>query len=160
MTNVDNRNRTDKGVLGAGRFAPEAKSEAAGVSLSGAVADQSHRAAVSQAASATGIYSGHAYEYLSTAMHTNERDEAVAAIRLNDGCDTVLSHNYATGITTYTCEDMGVSGSTDNDLIQVAVDDICREHEGDADGMFTRLRRESLAAEDLNPQVRSALTAA
>lgn len=155
MTNVDDRSRVVKGLTGAGRFAAEQKQEPDLV-LGGDY--KLHREAVSQAASDTGIYSGHAYEHRSTALQANSRGEAEAYLYLNDGCDVELCHNYGTGVTTYTCDDLDIRDATDPELIQVAVDDICRSYEGDTAGMFNRLREESLAAPDLDRRVRASLS--
>lgn len=157
MTKVDDRSRIVRGLPGGGRFAAEQKQEP-GLELGGAAACEGHGNAVNGAASETGIRSGHAYEYQSTAMLLDPQGRAEAIINLDDGEPTRLRHNYATGATTYSAPFRGISESGDADLIQVAVDDICRTHEGDTAGMFARLRQECLAADGLHPTVRAALS--
>lgn len=118
-----------------------------------------HQAALAEAADQTGIRSGHAYEYKFTSMQTNPHGEAEAWVHLDDGDPyTHLTHNYATGTTTYTSHDRGIVDSTYQELIDVAVEDICPGSEGGAAGMFNRLRENSLKAEGLDHRIRASLT--
>lgn len=118
---------------------------------------EAHSEAVANAAAEAGIQSGHAYELSSTAVMVNPKGEPEAFLNLDDGEPTQIRHNYVTGETTYTCKNRGIKGSTDADLIQVAVDDLSREHEGDTAGMFNSLREQALNQAALHPAVRAAL---
>lgn len=137
-----------------GKFGTQTHDEPADVALSGNPRED-HSNAVEDAASRTGIYNGHAYEYTSTSLHANTAGQLEATINLDDVGDdysTQLVHNYATGRTTFRST-LLMNETDDKELIGIAVDDICRDHEGDPEGMFTHLLEEAKSAKGLHPKV-------
>lgn len=117
---------------------------------------EAHHRAVEDAVFRAGVQSGHAYEVLSTSVMPNMWKEPEAVINLNDGEQTHLIHNYATGKTAYTCKARGIIDSTDAELLKVAVDDITREAHT-TESLFASLRTEMLAEKALHPALRASL---
>lgn len=156
----DHPRNTTGGLPGnRGAFAAKQQSADASVALGYQDLWQNHSEAVNDAAGAAGIYSGHAFEYRSTALLVNPAGNPEASINLTDdlGNNTQLSHDYTTGVTTFRAYDLGVK-STDPETVRVVVDDICSEHEGDPAGMFNALRAQVITQENLHPSLRAALT--
>lgn len=117
---------------------------------------EAHHRAVEDAVFNAGVYHGHAYEVKGTSVLLNPWKEPEAAIHLDDGSDTYLIHNYATGRTSYTCEALGIKDDTDAELIRIAVDDITSEKHT-AETLFETMKTNMLGHPSLHPALRAGL---
>ena len=143
----------------AGKFTTKAQSES-NVALLQPDKWEAHGKAIEDAVDRVGIRDGEVYEYSNTALLLTDAGEAEATIHLWDDSErpAYLRHNFATGKTKYMCAWL-THETDDKELIRTVVDDICRDHEADVDGMFEHLRQEAAAGTGVDSDVAKALSA-